>query len=99
MIGALDLASDVVAGEVLLEAWRPPRPERANAEIEPGNAASMMSCIGVPYHEPKLEWEVLPGGAIAHADSETYTVRIVRDGVVFNTLTRAIALRSESSIA
>ena len=98
MIGALDLASDVVAGEVLLEAWRPPRPERANAEIEPGNAAIMMSFIGVPYHEPKLEWDVLPGGAIAYADSSTYTVRIVRDGVVLNTLTRPIAPRSESKL-
>ena len=91
MVEALDLAGDVVAGELLLEAWRPPRPERANAEIEPGNVASPRYLIDVPYFEPELEWDMLPGGAIAYADSSTYTVRIVRDGVVLNTLTRPIA--------
>ena len=84
-IEALDLGGDVVAGEVLLEGWRPPP--------RPGNAAATMRTIDVPYFEPKLEWDVLPGGAIAHADSSTYNVRIVRDGVVLNTLTRPIAPR------
>ncbi|MYD12710.1 MAG: hypothetical protein F4107_04880 [Gemmatimonadetes bacterium] len=83
-IEALDLGGDVVAAEVLLEGWRPPRP---------GHAAATMRTINVPYYEPKLEWDVLPGGAIAYADSSTYTVRIVRDGVVLNTLTRPIAPR------
>lgn len=62
-IEALDLGGDVVAGEVLLEGWRPPP--------RPGNAAATMRTIDVPYFEPKLEWDVLPGGAIAHADSST----------------------------
>ena len=65
--------------------------ERANAEIEPGNVASPRYLIDVPCFEPELEWDMLPGGAIAYADSSTYTVRIVRDGVVLNTLTRPIA--------
>ncbi len=92
MIEALDLAGEVMAGEVVLEAWRPPRPESAKPEIELGNLASMMSVIAeAPVFEPELLWDVLPGGAIAYADSSTYTIRIVRDGVVLNTLTRPIA--------
>ncbi len=91
-IEALDLGGDVVAAQVLLEGWRPPRPERANARaVGPGNATAYT--IDVPYYVPRLEWDVLPGGAIAYADSSTYTVRIVRDGVVLNTLTRPIAPR------
>ena len=92
MIEALDLTGEVMAGEVVLEAWRPPRPESADPEIELGNLASMMSVIAeAPVFEPELLWDVLPGGAIAYADSTTYTVRIVRDGTVLNTLTRPIA--------
>ncbi len=92
MIEALDLAGDVVAGETLLEAWRPSRHESTNADVEPGNIAGMMSAIAEkPVFEPELVWDVLPGGAIAYADSSTYTIRIVRDGAVLNTLTRPIA--------
>lgn len=92
MIEALDLAGEVMAGEVVLEAWRPPRPESAAAEFELGDLASMMSTLAeAPMFEPELVWDVLPGGAIAYADSSTYTVRIVREGAVLNTLTRPIA--------
>lgn len=91
MIEELDLAGDVVTGETVLEAWRPPRPESPNAEIELGNLASMMSAVTeAPIFEPELVWDVLPGGAIAYADSSTYTIRIVRDGALLNTLTRPI---------
>ncbi len=91
MIEALDLAGDVAVGETVLEAWRPPR-ESANTEYEPGNLESMMgAATEAPIFEPELRWDVLPGGAIAYADSSTYTIRIVRDGVVLNTLTRPIA--------
>ena len=92
-IEALDLGGDVVAAEVLLEGWRPPRPGRADAATGPGNLAATMRTMDAPYYEPKLEWDVLPGGAIAYADSSTYAVRIVRDGVVLNTLTRPIGPR------
>lgn len=94
MIEALDLADDVVAGETVLEAWRPPRPDSANSEIELGNLASMMSIIAeAPVFEPELLWDALPGGAIAYADSSTYTIRIARGGAVLRTLTRPIAPR------
>ncbi len=92
MIEVLDLAGDVVAGETLLEAWRPPRSENANTEIELGDVTSMMGAMfEAPHFEPQLRWDVLPGGAIAYADSTTYTVRIVREGAVLNSLTRPIA--------
>ena len=91
MIEELDLAGDVVAGETVLEAWRPPRPESPNAEIEPGDLMSMMSAFAeAPVFEPELLWDVLPGGAIAYADSSTYRIWIVRDGSVLNALTRPI---------
>ena len=92
MIEVLDLAGDLVAGETVLEAWRPPRLDGGNAEVELGDLASMMGTMTeAPVFEPELVWDVLPDGAIAYADSSTYTVRIVRDGVVVNTLTRPIA--------
>ena len=92
MIEALDLSGDVVSGQTLLEAWRPPRPEGTNAEIDLGDLASMLGTIAAkPVFEPELVWDVLPGGAIAYADSSTYTIRIVRGGAVLNTLTRLIA--------
>ena len=92
MIEALDLAGDVATGETVLEAWRPPRPESENAEIDLEDPASLMGTFAeAPIFEPELRWDVLPDGAIAYADSSTYTVRIVRDGVVLNTLTRPIA--------
>ena len=92
MIEELDLAGDLVAGEAVLEAWRPPRPGSPNAEIEPDDLImSMMRTVAeAPVFEPELVWDVLPGGAIAYADSSTYTVRIVRNGAVLNTLTRPI---------
>ncbi len=92
MIEELDLAGDVVAGEAVLETWRPPRPGSPNAEIEPDDLImSMMRTVAeAPVFEPELVWDVLPGGAIAYADSSTYTVRIVRNGAVLNTLTRPI---------
>ena len=91
MIEALDLAGDVVAGEIVLEAWRPPR-ESANTEIDLEDPASLMGTVAeAPIFEPWLRWDALPDGAIAYADSSTYTVRIVRDGVVLNTLARPIA--------
>ena len=92
MIEVLDLAGDLVAGETVIEAWRPPRPDSGNAELELGDLASMMGTMTeAPVFEPELVWDVLPDGAIAYADSSTYTVRIVRDGVTVNTLTRPIA--------
>ena len=95
MIEALDLTGDVVASETLLQAWRPPRPENANTEFELGDLTSMMATMTeAPQFEPDLEWDVLPGGIIAYADSSTYTIRIVRDGAVLNTLTRPIAPRA-----
>ena len=91
MIEAFELVGDVATGEVVLEAWRPPRPESENAEIDLEDFASMMGTFAeAPLFEPVLRWDVLPGGAIAYADSSTYTIRIVRDGVVLNTLTRPI---------
>ncbi|MYE69506.1 MAG: hypothetical protein F4087_16435 [Gemmatimonadetes bacterium] len=60
-IEALDLGGDVVAAEVLLEGWRPPRP---------GHAAATMRTINVPYYEPKLEWDVLPGRAREHRERD-----------------------------
>ena len=92
MIEALDLAGDLVAGEIVLEAWRPPRPDSGDAEYDLEDPASTMGTLTeAPVFEPELVWDVLPDGAIAYADSSTYTVRIVRDGVVVNTLTRPIA--------
>lgn len=89
MIEVLDLSGDVVAGESVVEAWRPPRPE--SAEIEPGDLENMLSAVTeAPIFEPELVWDVLPGGAIAYADSSTYTIRIVRDGALLNTLSRPI---------
>ena len=92
MIEALDLAGDLVAGEIVLEAWRPPRPDSGDAEYDLEDPASTMGTLTeAPVFEPELVWDVLSDGAIAYADSSTYTVRIVRDGVVVNTLTRPIA--------
>lgn len=90
-IEALGLAGDLVSGEILLETWRPPRPETP-AEVEVGNTESMFNSLTeAPHFEPELRWDALPDGAIVYADSTTYRVRIVRDGATLNTLTRAIA--------
>ena len=92
VIEVLDLTGEVVAGEVLLEAWRPPRPDRGSAEIELARVPSTTGAFaGVPMFEPEFVWDALPGGAIAYADSSTYTVRVVRDGAAIQTLTRPIA--------
>ena len=90
-IEALGLAGDLVSSETLLQSWRPPRPETP-AEVEVGNTESMFNSLNeAPHFEPELRWDVLSDGAIAYADSSTYRVRIVRDGTIINTLTRAIA--------
>ena len=92
MIEVFELVGDVATGETVLEAWRPPRPESENAEIDLEDPASLLGTFAeAPIFEPELRWDALPDGAIAYADSSTYTIRIVRDGVVLNTLTRPIA--------
>ena len=89
-IEELDLAGDLVIGEVVLEAWRPARPEVA--EVDLSDTENLMSVLNrAPHFEPELRWDVTPGGAIAYVDSSVYEVRIVQDGVTVNTLTRAIA--------
>ncbi len=89
-IEALDLSGDVVTGEVLVEGWRPPRP--GLTEIDPRDSESVLAAMTeAPQFEPTLRWDAVPGGLIAYADSSTYRIRIVRDGVTVNTLTRPIA--------
>lgn len=91
-IESLSLDGDLVRSETLLEAWRPPHLETPAAEIDVGNTESMYGALAdAPHFEPELRWDVLPGGAIAYADSSTYRVRNVRDGTILNTLTRPIA--------
>ncbi len=89
-IEALNLAGDLVIGEVVLEAWRPTRPELT--EVDLSDTDALMSVLNrAPHFEPALRWDVMPGGAIAYVDSSVYEVRIVQNGSTVNTLTRAIA--------
>jgi hypothetical protein len=89
-IEALDLAGDLVIGEVVLEAWRPARPEVT--EVDLSDTENLMSVLDrAPHFEPELRWDVTPGGAIAYVDSSVYEVRIVQDGSTVNTVTRAVA--------
>ncbi len=89
-IEALSLAGDLVISEVVLEAWRPTRPELT--EVDLSDTDALMSVLNrAPHFEPELRWDVTPGGAIAYVDSSVYEIRIVQGGSTVNTLTRAIA--------
>ena len=93
-IEAVSLAGDLATSEAVLQAWRPPRPEPPAAAPDPANPEMMAaSFMEVPFFEPELRWDALPGGAIAYADSSTYRIRIVQDGTTLNTLTRPIPPR------
>ena len=89
-IEVLDLGGEIVATELVLEAWRPPR---VDDDFDPENLdmETMIETLeDAPHFEPTLRWDVMPSGAIAYADSSTYEIRIVRDGATVNVLTRPI---------
>ena len=90
----LGLDGDVVSSTPVVQGWRVPR-EVNEEDLNPtdwaGVAAMEEALRDFRYFEPGFHWDVLPDGAIAYADSSTYTIRIFRDGVVLNTLTRPIA--------
>lgn len=92
MIEAISLSGDVVDGEVLLEAWRPPRAEASEAEeIDFMDFNVIVGAVNDgPYFEPDLRWDAMPNGAIAYVDFTTYDIRIVRDGETLNRLSRPI---------
>ncbi len=92
MIESIGLSGDVVDGEVLLEAWRPPRAEAPEAEeVDFTDFGAMLGTVNDgPYFEPDLRWDAMPNGAIAYVDSTTYDIRIVWNGETLNRLSRPI---------
>lgn len=86
-IGRVDLTADVAVADPVLQASRPPRedsPAEGSADdmMDPSRMLSTMlsgTTEGV-FFEPTLRWDILPGGAIAYADSSAYVVKIFTPG-------------------
>lgn len=99
-IERLDLGGEVLAAEAVIRTWRAPREEQAvdlsAGELlsDPARMADLSaSLLADPdmFFEPGLYWDVLPGGAIAYADSSAYAIRIAgADGSVLEVIRRPI---------
>ncbi|MYA12145.1 MAG: hypothetical protein F4087_09470 [Gemmatimonadetes bacterium] len=99
-IERLDLDGEVLAAELVVQAWRAPR-EEPSIELsfdellsDPARIASLSASLSDDlemFFEPGLYWDVLPGGAIAYSDSSAYAIRIAgADGSVREVLRRPI---------
>ena len=87
VVETLDLAGDVAVGQVLLRAWRP---LRNGKQVDHQDVVAAAVNAIPPYFEPDLRWDAMPGGAVAYADSTTYTVRVIDAGELVFTVNRPI---------
>ena len=91
----LALDGDVASATPVLQGWRVPREENAQA-LSPEDLAdpsAMMKMFGdIRYFEPGFFWDLLPDGTIAWSDSSAYAVKLARPGgEVIGVLTRPIS--------
>jgi len=71
----VSLDGETAGRRVVAEGWLPPRPPPG--EMSGGGMTFRMSMAGPRAFEPGLLVGALPGGAVAYADSSTYTVKVV----------------------
>lgn len=87
-IGRIDLTADAFATDLVLQAWRVTREERAEEVSvddilsDPSRIMStaLTSSQDRMFFEPTLRWDILPDGLIAYADSSAYAIKLVRPG-------------------
>lgn len=89
-VETLNLADDVVAREVVLRAWQPPRNEDSDKPVDLSNLRTVTTAVATPYFEPDLRWDATPGGSVAYVDSTTYAIRLIYSGELVSTVTRPI---------
>lgn len=91
----LALDGDVASATPVLQGWRVPREENAQAlsREDLADPSAMMKMFGdIRYFEPGFFWDLLPDGTIAWSDSSAYAVKLARPGgEVIGVLTRPIS--------